>query len=132
MIAGRLREWLKILRWSPADLAELLGCRESQVIIWLDGRAVAPIAVAAWLEALVKAHSALRPPSLSKPERSLVNGQIKVTDVDIATRTPTHPGVHGITAQSAYPRRATNATGTRPAPPSGQRKGVSNHATHPL
>ena len=69
MIAGRLREWLKILRWSPADLAEQLGCPESQVIIWLDGRAVAPIAVAAWLEALVKAHSALRPPSLSKPER---------------------------------------------------------------
>ena len=52
MIPGRLRECLKILRWSPADLAEQIGCPESEVTTWLDGRAAAPIAIAAWLEAL--------------------------------------------------------------------------------
>jgi transcriptional regulator with XRE-family HTH domain len=132
MIPGRLRECLKILRWSAADVAEQLGCPESGVTIWLDGRAVAPIAVAAWLEALVKAHKALPLPSLGKPKRSLVNGPIKLTDVDIATRIPTHPRLHGITPQCAYPRRGTNATGTRRALPSGQRKEISSHATHPL
>jgi hypothetical protein len=132
MIPGQLRECLKTLRWSAADLAEQLGCPESEVTTWLDGRAVAPIAIAAWLEALVKAHRALPPPSLSNPKSTPVNGPIKVADVDIATRTITHPGQDGIIVQSAYPRRATHATAARHAPPPGQRKGVSNHATQPL
>lgn len=132
MIPGRLRECLKILRWSAADLAEQLGCPESEVTTWLDGRAVAPIAVAAWLEALVKAHRAVPPPSLSNAKSTPVHAPIKVADVDIATRTITNPPQDGIIVQSAYPRRATHATAARPGPPSGQRKGVSSHATHPL
>lgn len=132
MIPGRLRECLKTLRWSAADLAEQLGCLESEVTTWLDGRAVAPIAIAAWLEALVKAHRALPPPRVSNPKFTPVNAPIKLTDVDIATPTITYPGPDGIIVQSAYRRRATHATAARPAPPSGQRKGVSSHATHPL
>ena len=132
MIPGRLRECLKTLRWSAADLAEQIGCPESEVTTWLDGRAVAPIAVSAWLEALVKAHRALPPPSLSNPKFTPVSGPITVADVDIATRTITHPEPDGIIVQSAYPRRATHATAARPVPPSGQRTGVSNHATHPI
>jgi hypothetical protein len=132
MISGRLRECLKILRWSAVDLAEQLGCPEIEVTAWLDGGTRTPIAVAAWLEALVKAHRALPPPSLSNPKSTPFNAPIKLTDVDIATPTITYPGPDGIIVQSAYRRRATHATAARPAPPSGQRKGVSSHATHPL
>lgn len=132
MIPGRLRECLKILKWSPKDLAEQLGCPESDVTIWLDGLAVAPIAIAAWLEALVKAHRALPPPSLSKPESATDIRPIKLKDVGVATRAINRPGQEGIIVQSVYPRRATNATGVLSALTLQQRKGVSNHATQPL
>jgi hypothetical protein len=132
MISGRLRECLKILRWSAVDLAEQLGCPEIEVTAWLDGGTRTPIAVAAWLEALVKAFKALPPPGLSKPEPARDIRSIKLTDVDIGTRAITRPGLESIAEQSAYPRRASNATGARPTLMPGQRKGVSSHATHPL
>jgi hypothetical protein len=62
VIAARLRECLKALRWEAADLAEELGCPESKVATWLDGRAPAPLVVGAWIESLVKAHKALPAP----------------------------------------------------------------------
>lgn len=62
MIAGRIRECLKILRWKATDVADELGYSESEVATWLDGRARAPLAVAAWLEALAKAYKALPRP----------------------------------------------------------------------
>src|SRR5690349_13204154 len=125
MIPGRLRECLKTLRWSAADLAEQLGCLESEVTTWLDGRAAAPIAVAAWLEALVKAHRALPPPSLSKSESATDIRPIELKDVGVATRAINLPGQEGIIVQSVYPRRATNATGVLSALTLQQRKGVS-------
>jgi hypothetical protein len=132
MFPGRLRECLKTLSWSAADLAEQLGCPQKEVTIWLEGRAVTPIAVAAWLEALVKAHRSLPPPSLGNTKYNLVNGPIELRDVDIAARNITDPGLEGIMVQPAYQGRATHATAARHAPPPGQRKGVSNHATQPL
>jgi transcriptional regulator with XRE-family HTH domain len=63
MIAARLRQCLAILRWTQADLAEELGIPVEQADEWLAGRAHIPVAVAAWLEALVKAHR-----SVPKPE----------------------------------------------------------------
>lgn len=133
MIPGRLRECLKTLRWSAADLAKQLGCLESEVTTWLDGRAVAPIAIAAWLEALVKAHRALPPPSLSNPKSTPFNAPIKLTDVDIATPAVRRPRLDSImVVQSAYPRRATNATGARPMLVPGQPEGASSHATNTL
>lgn len=132
MVAGRLRECLKTLRWSASDLAEQVGCPEIEVTTWLDGRAVAPIAIAAWLEALVKAHKALPPPSLSNPKSTPANGPIKVTNVDIVTRTIAHPRQAGGIVQTAYPRRVTNPIAARHGPPPGQRKGGSHHATQPL
>jgi hypothetical protein len=59
MIASRLRECLNVLRWDASDLADQLGYTENEIASWLDGRAVVPLAVAAWLEALVKAYRAL-------------------------------------------------------------------------
>ncbi len=63
MIAARLKECLKVLRWSEDDLAEELGCAFSEVRAWSEGRVLPPLAVAAWVEALVKAHQALPRPS---------------------------------------------------------------------
>jgi hypothetical protein len=61
MIPGRLR----------ADLADELGRRECEVKAWIEGHAPAPLAVAAWIEALAKAHETLAPPcraaAASKP-----------------------------------------------------------------
>ena len=56
MLSGRLREW------EAAELADQLGYRDYEVRPGLDGRAVPPLAVAAWLEVLVEAHLALPPP----------------------------------------------------------------------
>jgi hypothetical protein len=67
MMAGRLRACLKVLRWSGDDLAEELGRASSEVRTWLDGRARVPVAVAAWIEALVKVHRSLPRPNLERP-----------------------------------------------------------------
>lgn len=62
MMPGRLRECLRILRWSETELAAALGRQPAEVGAWLDGRGRAPLAVTAWLEALAKAHLAVPPP----------------------------------------------------------------------
>jgi hypothetical protein len=59
MIAGKVRECLKILRWKAADLAEELGYPGKEV--------------GTWLEALVKAYKAVLAPcqnanALLRPE----------------------------------------------------------------
>lgn len=64
MIAGRLRQCLAILRWTQADLAEELSISAEQAGDWLAGRTHVPVAVAAWLEALVKAHRSVPKPEL--------------------------------------------------------------------
>jgi Protein of unknown function (DUF982) len=60
-MSGRLRECLKILRWHEAELADASGHDLAEVKAWLDGRQYPPLAVAAWLEALVKAHLSIPP-----------------------------------------------------------------------
>ncbi len=62
MIAGRLRQCLAILRWTQSDLAEELGVPVEQADAWLAGRTRVPVVVAAWLEALVKAHRSVPKP----------------------------------------------------------------------
>ncbi len=64
MIAGRLRQCLAILRWTQVDLAEELGIPAEHVGEWLTGRTHVPVAVAAWLEALVKAHRSVPKPDI--------------------------------------------------------------------
>lgn len=70
MITSRLRECLKTLRWDANDLVELLSCGRSDAEAWLAGRASVPLAVAAWLEALVRVHRSLPPPSLFSRAKS--------------------------------------------------------------
>ncbi|RUM95253.1 DUF982 domain-containing protein [Pseudaminobacter arsenicus] len=76
MIA-RLKDWLKVLRWSEEDLAEELGCEPSDVRTLFDGRRRPPLALMAWLETLVKIHKTLPCPRL--------NGPINATATDMET-----------------------------------------------
>jgi hypothetical protein len=69
VIAGRLRECLKLLRWEAGDLAAELGRPQAEIVAWLDGRSPCPLGVAAWLEALVKAHMKLPAPGRASQAR---------------------------------------------------------------
>ncbi|OQM73813.1 hypothetical protein BFN67_23375 [Pseudaminobacter manganicus] len=70
MMTGRLKECLKMLRWSEDDLAEELGCPSSEVQTWFNGRKHPPLAVTAWLEALVQAHWSVPAPNLDRSSSS--------------------------------------------------------------
>jgi hypothetical protein len=61
MMAARLRDCLRLLRWRETELADASGHPVAEVKTWLDGRAYPPLVVAAWLEALVKAHLSVPP-----------------------------------------------------------------------
>ncbi|WP_366664770.1 DUF982 domain-containing protein [Mesorhizobium sp.] len=64
MIPARMRECLRLLRWSETDFAEEAGYPISRARNWLCGREHPPVSVMAWLEALVKAHQSLPRPSM--------------------------------------------------------------------
>ena len=80
---SRLRECLNVLRWDASDLAGQLGYTENEIASWLDGRAVVPLAVAAWLEALVKAYRAL---PLPRQEQSTSTSDAPITAVECRER----------------------------------------------
>lgn len=64
MIAARMRECLRLLRWSETDFAEEAGYPVATARNWLCGCEHPPLGVVAWLEALAKAHQALPRPSI--------------------------------------------------------------------
>lgn len=133
MIASRLRECLKILRWDASDIADQLGYREIEIASWLDGRAVVPLAVAAWLEALVKAYRALPLPRQDQRASTSDVGPIKLpSNIESINRANIHP-LNSTTAHLSYPRRATagsvaGRSGAILVPP----RGGLNHASRPL
>jgi hypothetical protein len=61
MLPSRLRECFAILRWRDVDLSDASNHHIADVRAWLDGRARPPLTVAAWLEAMVKAHLSVPP-----------------------------------------------------------------------
>jgi hypothetical protein len=129
MIAGRLRECLRTLRWDAADLAQELDCSRTDAARWIEGRAPVPLAVAAWIEALTKAHGALPPPRLSH--------QSSATHITSAGPVVVHafPGQpHGIVLQPPYPRRHALAgtAGVRPGIRGIHPTGASDHDPRPL
>ncbi|WP_206075318.1 hypothetical protein [Mesorhizobium tamadayense] len=121
---------MKLLRWEVADLAEELDHPLSEVARWFDGRARAPLVIAAWLEALVKAHRALPPPSLNQPRSMAQVGPIEA--VQASAPEIKLPEPRGIVLQLPYPRRQPLAGGLRPGPMAPQSKGASDHGTRPL
>ncbi|WP_352882417.1 DUF982 domain-containing protein [Mesorhizobium sp. M1396] len=106
MIAGRLRECLKILRWEAGDLAAELGRPQSEVASWLDGRNPSPLAVVAWLEALVKAHRALPAPGRCVPSLDAAN--VGPAKIELTGSSLPGPNWAAIRARSAAPKRLFN------------------------
>jgi hypothetical protein len=90
MIAGRLIECLRTLRWSAADLAQELGVSVADAVKWLDGRQPPPLAVAAWLEALAKARRLLPPPKLVPTRELPLIGNTPSDEINIPTRWQAH------------------------------------------
>jgi transcriptional regulator with XRE-family HTH domain len=131
MIAGRLRECLRALRWEAADLAQELGCSRNDATRWIEGRAPVPLAVAAWIEALAKAHSALPPPRLN--QQSSATHATSAGPVNLQAFTgigQSRP--HGVVLQPPYPRRHALATGLRPSSIGIRPKEGSDHEPRPL
>ena len=137
MIPGRLRQCLRILRWKPADLADELGRRECEVKAWIEGHAPAPLAVAAWIEALAKAHETLLPPgrvpAASKPRSNEIEpAEIRLSEAGY--RTTQHGAAQRMTWRPTHPL-GTGFSGVAaiqsiPAAPSS--KGGSSHGSRPL
>jgi len=84
MTAARLKECLRILRWRAAELADASGFALAEVNAWLDGHKFPPLAVAAWLEALVKTHRSV--PPLHGAESKLSGTPRKACEKDDARR----------------------------------------------
>jgi hypothetical protein len=137
MIPGRLRQCLRILRWKPADLADELGRREGEVKAWIEGRAPAPLAVAAWIEALAKAHETLLPPgrvpAASKP-RSNEIGPAGIRLPEAGCRTIQHGAAQRMTSRPAHLRGTefSGATGIPAVSAATSSKGGSSHGSRPL
>lgn len=90
MIAGRLNECLRTLRWSAADLAQEIGVSVADAAKWLDGRQRPPLAVAAWLEALAKARRVLPPPKLVSARELPLIGNTPSDEINIPNRRQAH------------------------------------------
>lgn len=131
MIAGRLRECLRSLRWDAGDLAQELGCSRTDATRWIEGRAPVPLAVAAWIEALVKAHSALPPPRLSQQSSATHSTPAGLVNVQ-AFPGIGQPRPHSIVLQPPYPRRHMLAGGLRPGTVGIHPKEGPDHEPRPL
>lgn len=132
MIAGRLRECLRRLRWDAADLAQELDCPRDHVTRWLEGRTPVPLAVAAWIEALVKAHRALPRPCLKEPISGTHTSPTGPVVVKAFTGDIRHQQPQGIILQSPYPRRNALAGAHRFAAMAAHPKGASAPEPRPL
>ncbi|WP_353820762.1 DUF982 domain-containing protein [Mesorhizobium sp.] len=75
MIAERMRECLRLLRWSETDFAEEAGYPVAKAKAWLYGREHPPLVVMAWLETLAKVHRLLPRPSMP-PQPAALHSQI--------------------------------------------------------
>jgi len=137
MIPGRLRQCLKILRWEPADLADELGRRECEVKAWIEGHAPASLAVAAWIEALAKAHETLAPPGRISTASKPTSKEIEPAGIrlpEASRRTIQLGTTQGLTRRPAHPLGTgfSGAAGIPAASAATSSKGGSSHGSRPL
>ncbi|MET3577577.1 hypothetical protein ABID19_000592 [Mesorhizobium robiniae] len=94
MIAARMRECLRLLRWSEADFAEEAGYPVAKAKAWLYGREHPPLVVVAWLETLAKVHRLLPRPSMPQPAvlHSLIGAIIPQAALEDRSGRPVGPG----------------------------------------
>lgn len=119
MIAARMRECLRLLRWSENDFAEEGGYPLAKAKAWLYGREHPPLGVAAWLEALVKVHRLLprpgMPPIASNSQIGGIVPQAALEDRSARAvefrKEPIEPGKESVMDRASFDKPVTILTG---------------------
>ncbi len=62
MTPNRFNECLRVIRWTPLNIASALQCELSWIEALEAGNEEVPEGLASWLEALAKVHEELPPP----------------------------------------------------------------------
>ncbi|MBO0141471.1 hypothetical protein JZX87_09880 [Agrobacterium sp. Ap1] len=70
MTTDRFNECLRVIRWTPINLASALQCDLSWVEALETGEIAVPVGLAAWLEVLAQSHEALPPPKTYRGKRA--------------------------------------------------------------
>ena len=70
MSPDRFRECLRVIRWTPINIASLLECDLSWIEALEAGTEEVPVGLAAWLEVLAQSHEALPPPRTYRGRRA--------------------------------------------------------------
>lgn len=70
MTTDRFNECLRVIRWTPINLASALQCDLSWVEALEAGNEEVPVGLAAWLEVLAQSHEALPTPKTYRGKRA--------------------------------------------------------------
>lgn len=70
MSPERFNQCLRVIRWTPINIASALQCELSWIEALEAGNEEVPEGLATWLETLAQAHEALPPPSTYRGKRS--------------------------------------------------------------
>jgi hypothetical protein len=70
MSPERFNQCLRVIRWTPINIASALQCELSWIEALEAGNEEVPAGLATWLETLAQAHEALPPPSTYRGKRS--------------------------------------------------------------
>lgn len=114
MIAARMRECLRLLRWSETDFAEEAGYPLAKAKAWLYGREHPPLGVAAWLEALVKVHRLLPRPGMQAVLHSPIDAVLQADRSARAVefrKQPIEPGKESFMDRASFDKPVTILTG---------------------
>lgn len=72
MTSDRFNECLRVIRWTPINIASALQCELSWIEALEAGNEEVPAGLAAWLETLAKVHEELPPPVTYRGRRAAV------------------------------------------------------------
>ncbi|WP_082471941.1 hypothetical protein [Rhizobium sp. Leaf321] len=70
MTPDRFNECLRVIRWTPINIASALQCELSWIEALETGNEEVPTELGAWLEVLAQTHEALPPPSTYRRKRA--------------------------------------------------------------
>jgi len=70
MSPERFNQCLRVIRWTPINIASALQCELSWIEALEAGNEIVPEGLATWLETLAQAHETLPPPAVYRGKRS--------------------------------------------------------------